>query len=389
MKSLVSVLLLVLALCVAHGQPGESSASADAVFPLNPHLQVLSGRSVAVQWRTEQPASGWVEFGEPGTPGKRQYAVENGLRAANITHHRVVLDELSPGREYWYRVCARPIRKFAAYQVEFGPDQRSELRTFRALPAPEAEVRAVIFNDLHNGAELFNSLLQACVTAPFDFSLFNGDCFADPATESQALSVLKTYNRGVKADVLPTLFVRGNHETRGAFARNLPELLAWPGGKPYFAFTAGPVRFLVLDCGEDKSDDHKEYAGLVDFESFREEQTAWLKQELASKAFRQPAWRVLVVHIPFYLNGAGHPAYDRWAPLLAKARIDLALSAHVHRIGYYAPGAVKNPFPFFTGGGSRLDQASVMLLEASPRELRLRLLNSRGADALPAFSKAR
>jgi hypothetical protein len=226
---------------------------------------------------------------------------------------------------------------------------------------------------------------------PFDFSLFNGDCLADPEKESRVLTSLAAYNQGAQAASHPAFYLRGNHETRGAFARDLPGLLAWPGDKPYFAFNAGAVRFVVLDCGEDKADDHREYSGLVDFASFRQEETEWLKTELASPAFRRATWRVLVHHIPLYPtikeSGNSKPCQELWADLLAKARIDLALNAHLHHVAFHAAHTVGNPYPLVIGGGNRLKEASLMLLEADSRHLKLRVLNAEGQEVLPAFEK--
>ena len=59
------------------------------------------------------------------------------------------------------------------------------------------------------------------------------------------------------------------------------------GDKTYGAFNWGDTRFVLLDCGEDKTDDHWVYYGLNDFSGFRDEQTEFLRRELHSKAFRQ------------------------------------------------------------------------------------------------------
>ena len=68
------------------------------------------------------------------------------------------------------------------------------------------------------------------------------------------------------------MYVRGNHETRGRFARSLHDYIATPNGKFYYSFDAGPVHFVVLDTGEDKEDSHPAYSGLTDFTGYREEQ---------------------------------------------------------------------------------------------------------------------
>jgi len=364
-----------------------------AIIALGPYCQALSPETMVVKWQTDQPAYGWVEYGETENLGRKQDTVEHGLRRANVRQHRVALEGLRAGTTYWYRVHAKPIRSFGAYKVEFGPEVRSETASFKTLPGPKQALTAVVFNDLHNSLPTFQGVANAVKSVPFDFSLFNGDCLADPAQASQAFTSLAAFTHGVHANKRPAFFVRGNHETRGAYARELAELWNWPGDKPYFAFSAGPVRFLVLDCGEDKSDDHKEYSGLVDFDSFRHAETQWLNAELRSKAFRRATWRVLVVHIPLYPTvkngGNSKTAQELWEPMLTKARIDLALHAHLHRAAWHPARSVGNPYPLLIGGGNQQTNSTVMVLEADNQRLELRTLNAEGKEVLPVFKKKR
>ena len=101
----------------------------------------------------------------------------------------------------------------------------------------------------------------------------------------------------------PFIFVRGNHETRGKFAREFPDYFHQVG---YAAFTLGPVRFVILDTGEDKPDTEPVYAGIVDFDGYRIEQAAKLKLEIESKAFKKAAFRIVMMHIPPRFSGEWH-----------------------------------------------------------------------------------
>ena len=394
-------LILAVAVITSCVQVDGQTATNEAAVPvqkaavLAPYLQVLSPESVAVLWRTDLPAYGWVEYGETKELGGKQDAVVNGLRVANVTDHRVVLEGLRPGASYWYRVCAKPITLFEAYKVVFGPEERSEIMPLRTLPSPDQRVGVVIFNDLHNNLAAFGQLRQVVGGTPFDFSVFNGDCLADPAGREPTLTVLGTYLRGMDAASRPAIFLRGNHETRGPFARELPGLLAWPGDRPYFAFTAGPVRFVMLDCGEDKPDDNKEYFGLVDFDRFRLEETRWLEQEVASPAFRTATWRVLVHHVPLHKSNPrggsaySEPARQLWAPLLADARIDVAVHGHTHRIAFHPANTIENPYPLFVGGGPQATNATVVIVEADGSRLKVRMLDAAGKEVCPALEKSK
>lgn len=386
-----SVLLALVLVFVEFTTPATRAATQG--FTLAPYLQVTRPDTVVVQWRTELPAYGWVEYGTTADLGSKADRVELGLKQANVTHHRIELEGLKPGTPYYYRACAKPILAFAPYRVDYGSNVMSEVASFRTLPAADQRVRAVVFNDLHNRLPTFEAVLPVATAEPFDFSIFNGDCLADPNTEEQALTPLRAFNAGVSAGSRPVFYIRGNHETRGAYARALPGVVAWPDNKPYFGFSAGPARFLVLDCGEDKPDTNKEYSGLVDFTSFRKEQTEWLKTELKSREFRNAAWRILVVHIPLYATrtngGYSMPSHQLWAPMLEKARIDVGLSAHLHRAAFHPAKSVGNPFPFYIGGGNRPEDATTMILDASREELSLRVLDRNGKEVLPSLVKRR
>ena len=54
----------------------------------------------------------------------------------------------------------------------------------------------------------------------------------------------------------------------------------------------------MLDCGEDKPDTHWVYYGLNDFSDLRKAQAGFLKEELASRAFKKASKRVLIHHVP-------------------------------------------------------------------------------------------
>ena len=398
MTALRAILSLVWTLGVCCGNLRGQTATltntcaTNLAISLAPYLQAQSPGSVAVQWQTGQPAFGWVEYGETKALGRKQAAGVHGLRAANVRNHRVVLAGLRPGTHYWYRVCFKTIRSFAGTRVDFDPEQRLEISAFQTLPGPQQAMTAVLFNDLHNRNETFQQLRKVVGDTPFDFTFFNGDCLADPEQEQQVVATLAAFTQGVQADSRPVFFLRGNHETRGAFARELPRFLSWPGDKPYFALSVGAVRFLVLDCGETRPDDEPACFGLADFDSYRREQTEWLKAEIASQVFREADWRVLVHHVPLYQSGrAGYsqPGRQAWGQLLAEARIDLALNAHTHGMAFHPANSIGAPYPIVIGGGPNLKEATVMVLQANNHRLSLRVLNAAGGEVFSSFEKSR
>jgi acid phosphatase type 7 len=174
--------------------------------------------------------------------------------------------------------------------------------------------------------------------------------------------------------------VRGNHECRGEYANRLDKHYDLPDGKFYGAFTAGPIRFIVLDDGEDKPDDNVSYSRLAMFEQYRAEQAEWLKREVASAEFQQSAHRVVLIHIPLYFDTSElnkwtcHTLRDRIMPTLTESRIDLVLSGHTHISRHIAPGTFPGQnFDIFVGGGPKDESASYGILEADGESLAYRM----------------
>lgn len=158
---------------------------------------------------------------------------------------------------------------------------------------------------------------------------------------------------GLFASRKPFVYVRGNHETRGAYARNFFRYLAGPEGKFYYAFTYGPIRFIVLDSGEDKPDTDVEYSGLVDFDNYILEQKEWLARELESPEFRAASFRVVLSHIPFGKGSwyGSERLRKQLLPLLESVRIDLMLSGHNHAFGFMDKGKV-TAFPIIVNSNN-------------------------------------
>ena len=150
------------------------------------------------------------------------------------------------------------------------------------------------------------------------------------------------------------------------------------GGRTYGAFNWGDTRIVVLDCGEDKQDDHREYSGLNDFTSLRQEQVGFLKKELAGKEFRKADKRILFHHIPIYGMLGGNLCEPLWRPMLDKAPFDVAFNAHVHKFAFHPVGSSENNYPVVIGGGKGLETATVMVLEKTKGKLKVKVFNADG-----------
>ena len=275
-------------------------AKASDILRTTPFLQNPVGNGITVSWMTNVPTHSWVEYGTDAKLGLTQQTVVDGQVIANNKHHKIRLNNLKPGITYYYRVCSREITLYEAYKKEFGETAYSEIQSFTLPRNTESDFTALIFNDLHKNKDLMDKLSNVVKDIDYDFVFFNGDCIDDPKNEAQAVDFISYINRKVKADRLPVFFLRGNHEIRNAYSIQLRNLFDYVGDRTYGAFNWGDTRFVMLDCGEDKPDSTSVYYNLNNFDELRKDQAAFLQTELAGKAFRSAAKRVLIHHIPIY-----------------------------------------------------------------------------------------
>ena len=349
---------------------------ADELFLTQPYVQNPVNNGITILWETTIPAYSWVEYGTDKANLKRVRLIIDGQAEFNESIHKIRLDNLTPGQTYYYRVCSQEILQYKAYSKKFGNIAQSDFYSFTMPEADTDSFTAIIFNDLHQRGNVFQALLKQVENVNYDFVVFNGDCIDDPANHEQATRFVKLLTESVHGDRIPTFFMRGNHEIRNAYSIGLRKHLDYVGGKTYGAFNWGDTRIVMLDCGEDKTDDHKEYSGLNDFTQLRHEQVGFLQEELASKAFKKADKRILIHHIPLY--GCDNLCKDLWEPLMKKAPFHVAINAHTHQFAHHPKGSLGNNYPVIIGGGNSLKNATVMILEKKKRELKIKVLNTEG-----------
>lgn len=136
------------------------------------------------------------------------------------------------------------------------------------------------------------------------------------------------------------LFSRGNHDTRGFYAENIADYTPTENGRSYYSFRVGSIWGMIMDCGEDKTDEHAEYGHTVCCHEFRLEETAYLKKIIADAKNEYLAdgvkHRLVVVHNPFSCTISApfdieQPLFSEWLKLLGdNVKPDLFLSGHLH-----------------------------------------------------------
>ena len=368
----------------ASAAAAPEEAEAENQFSSGPYLQHVMPDEATIMWTASKNSFSWVEYGEGNNLSLKAFGYVGGLINANNRNNKITLRNLKPGKNYKYRIVSTEILNVKGPNYSFGEPLVSAMYIFKTPAADEQEFKAVIFNDIHDRPQTIPELLYrhgyTGNKPDFDFVVFNGDCFDWINTEEQIHQHLINPSVNVFAKETPFILTQGNHECRGAFSRNINDYFAYPEDKFYYAFTRGPVRFVILDSGEDKTDDHWEYGGLSAFDRYREVQKKWLEKEIESDDFKKAAFRVVLIHISPYHSGDWHGTLhcrEMFGPLLNKGKIDLQISGHTHRYGTFNPDATHN-YPIVIGGGPLQGNRTLMKLHATPKELNLQMIRDDG-----------
>jgi predicted phosphodiesterase len=288
-----------------------------------------------------------------GSVVQKVFGRRHGLIDAYTTLHKVRMTGLEPGRTYRYRIVSKEMLQFEPYEVIFGDQITSDVYPFEVLDTQKDAFSFAVVADVHEQAEALDTILEPVSWDSMDMVFFAGDTLSWLDKEDQIFEGFIDVCVRRFASKTPLILIRGNHETRGHFARRLMDYFPNSSGRFYYSFNHGPVHFMVLDSGEDKPDSHPVYAGLVDFDRYREEQAEWLKKDVQSEAFKNSLYRIVVFHIPPFLDSDWHGPQDvtrRWGTILNDAEVDLVVSGHTHEYAYKAPTKDQNAFPIVVLG---------------------------------------
>lgn len=337
----------------------------------NPYLQSLTDSTVSIVWTTDKPAIAWVEIapddGSSFYQRERQkfFHTEHGFNLIG-TLHRVDLKGLKPGVSYRYRVYSKEVLQQEGTRVQYGATVAANVYSkaapsFRTASAKDT-LRFFVVNDIHGNNELLRDLTNQHDLSKTDFAILNGDMLDQFLSEKQMFDGFLRTTTELLGGKIPFYFARGNHETRGSFAFSYPEFFPTPTNKLYYTFSYGDVFFIVLDSGEDKPDTDIEYSELANMDNYRSEQAKWLETVVASEGYKNAKYKIAICHIP----PMGNP--DDWhglievekkfVPILNKAKVQIMLSAHLHRHFVRKPDQMHH-FPILVNANTNTIQATV------------------------------
>ena len=178
----------------------------------------------------------------------------------------------------------------------------------------------------------------------FDALYVGGDYAYHGNTEANVKILLDTAS-ALTSGTKPVFFTRGNREIRGNYARLLDQMAPTSKtGKSYFTVEQADFFAIVLDTGEDKVDSHSAYGGTTDYQTFRKEQTQWLREVLAEGKWKDYPTRVAFCHMPITRNNSEgvNDEFAEWTAILNQMGVSLLFSGHGYSHGLYAPNSGDN-----------------------------------------------
>jgi predicted phosphodiesterase len=338
-----------------------------------PYLTNMTTDAVTIIWFTNKIAAGAVEILDEDGSWREVSTQKHGLKDAYSLMHKIEIKGLKSGSTYHYRTVSREIKNSNPYGVLFGERHVSATSRFEVFSIKRSEFSVYIINDNHEDKMKIRTLLSLFPLRAGDFVVFNGDMVNYISDEKQIFENVIDPATEFFAKEFPLVYVRGNHELRGKMARDLYNYFPTTEGTPYFRFRQGGVEFYVFDSGEDKQDGHFEYSGLVNFDAYRMEQTAWLKNRLQEE---KPLFRVALMHIPLYGGSDWYGERQNrksWGGLLNQHGIDLMVSGHTHKFSWVPYRQGLHDYPIMISGTKNF-----IRMDVTPKQLLLRVISLDG-----------
>ncbi len=256
-------------------------------------------------------------------------------------------------------------RKTVLRRAYFSQFEEEETAVFAFSPVPsEGDVHIYYTADVH----YHFATAERTVTYfgdKLDLLIANGD-LGEVEKEEDYLDVCR-FLGNASGGHIPVVMARGNHDTRGRLAERFTDYFPADGKRTYYTFTLPALSGIVLDCGEDKWDNHEEYGGGYNgervyngtniFERYRREEAAFLRsleiggdRPLIAISHICPSMSTFNKGDIFDIE---HERYAEWNRELARLGVDVMLSGHLHKTFLLEPhderATTDNPYPVIVG----------------------------------------
>ena len=284
----------------------------------------------------------WVRIAD-----ENYFDAVNGIMCSSSQMHRVCVPMKALDVAKEYTVCYRRVIERKPYFTTTEPVQEV---TYSFQPIDKTD-----HINIYQLADTHGRVREAICAAEYfredlDLLILNGD-IADHSGSFTNILMIYQIAAGVTEGGIPCVFSRGNHDLRGACAEQLAAYTPNSNGRSYYTFRAGPVWGMVLDCGEDKADEHPEYGNTVCCHTFRRQEAEFIRAVADGSHAEGVLYRLVISHVPFTYDNMetdhdGETPFNIEGPLFTQWARDLKelvqphymLCGHLHVCEISYPG---------------------------------------------------
>ena len=272
--------------------------------------------------------------------GEEYYDESNGIIRSGKLVHRVTvpMEELDKSKKY--TICYRKVIQRRPYKTETEDVKKIP---FEFKPVENENIRMFYLADTHNKIETPIKAFENY--GEVDLLVLNGD-MPDHSNVIENFDAIHEIAGRITKGKIPVVFSRGNHDLRGIHAEDFADYTPTRNGYSYFSFRVGCLWGLVLDCGEDKPDDHPEYGNTVCCSFFRKKETKYIEEIVKNEEYNAEGItkRMVVCHVPFTETyrepfNIEIDTYSYWCKLLREnIKPQIMFCAHNHETVVRYPG---------------------------------------------------
>lgn len=270
--------------------------------------------------------------------GVDYYEDNSGVLSSEKNYARIRIPQNALDQTKKYYVTYKEAINRKGYFSEIGERQ---IEGFEFKPLTKTEnINIYHIGDVHYGYD-FAKLTAQYFGDDTDLFIFNGD-IGEVETVDNYYETIE-FVAQVTGGKIPAIFTRGNHDARGKLAERYTDFFPSNGKNTYYKFSIGCLKGLVLDCGEDKKDDHYDkkypmpwvYNGVNNFSAFRRRELKWLQ----NTNFNEDGKITFAIsHICPVMTTKKHgtcfdierECYAEWSRELERLGIKFMVTAHEH-----------------------------------------------------------
>ncbi len=302
--------------------------------------------------------------------GEKYYEENSGVLSSEKNYAKIRVPQSVLNEAKTYTIVYKETINRRSYYSQMGEAQY-QIFSFKPLEKTE-NIHIYHIADVHYQFDKASRLAEF-FGDDLDLLVVNGD-IAEVETFEQYWETFKFVGDMSKGEI-PVIFTRGNHDTRGKLAEKFTDYYPANGKNTYYAFELGCLSGVVLDCGEDKRDDHlnydameyfssphpEVYGGVNVFSSFRQRELRFLESLRLSS---ENKITFAISHIcPVRPQGHRHgdsfdierECYTLWNKELERLGIKFMLTGHIHRAYILLPdneeATIRHNYPIVIGSG--------------------------------------